>query len=84
MLNTLVMTIFGISLLDNFGFEFMQNFLIEIRIITANIIDYFSKTHFYVYLSEIFKAPSKDIEVNTDTPTREQKNIPRKNPTDEP
>lgn len=83
MLNTLVMTIFGISLLDNFGFEFIQNFLIEIRIITANIIDYISKTHFYVYLSEIFKGYSKNIEKTVELPSRESTNIPRKNSTDE-
>ena len=83
MLNTLVMSIFGISLLDNFGFEFIQNFLIEIRIITANIIDYFSKTHFYVYLSEIFKGSTKDSNKTAEVPSREQKNIPRKNTTDE-
>jgi len=83
MLNTLVMTIFGISLLDNFGFEFIQHFLIEIRVITANIIDYFSKTHFYVYLSELFKGPTTDIEKTVDDPSREQKNISWKNTTDE-
>jgi hypothetical protein len=80
------MAIFGISLLDNFCFEFIQNFLIEIRIITANIISYFSKTHFYVYLSEIFKGTINDSDKNEEdisNPSREQKNISRKNTTDE-
>jgi hypothetical protein len=79
----IVMTIFGISLLDNFAFDFFSNFIKELKYITHNIILYITQTHFYVYLSEIFKGPSKDIVETTETPSREQTNISRKNTTDE-
>jgi hypothetical protein len=53
-LNTIVLSIFGISLIDNFGFEFINNLLIEIRTIFTNIIDYLSNTKFYNYLNKLF------------------------------
>ena len=61
MLNTIVMSIFGISLLDNLGFEFLSNFFKEMKIITWNVVDYFSHTHFYNYLTELFSnKPSNE------------------------
>jgi hypothetical protein len=48
------MTIFGISLLDNFGLSFLKNFIMEIREITYSIIDYLSNTNFYKYLNNLF------------------------------
>jgi hypothetical protein len=59
-LNTIVMTIFGISLMDNFGFEFIKNFLYEIKFISWNIIDYFSNTQFYQFLSNLFSEKEKE------------------------
>ncbi len=53
-LNTIVMSIFCISLLDNFGLEFFSNFFNEMRIISANIVDYLSNTSFYTYLWKLF------------------------------
>jgi hypothetical protein len=50
------MTIFGISLIDNFGFEFINNFLIELKIITGNIFNYLSNSNFYLYLSKLFSS----------------------------
>jgi hypothetical protein len=55
-INTIVMSIFGISLLDNFGIEFINNFLIELKIITGNIINYLSNTNFYLYLTKLFSS----------------------------
>lgn len=55
-INTIVMSIFGISLLDNFGIEFINNFLIEVKIISGNIINYLSNTNFYLYLSKLFSS----------------------------
>lgn len=80
------MTIFGISLLDNFAFDFFSNFIKELKYITHNIIFYITQTQFYVYLSEIFKGHSKDIEKTAEdqsNPSRQQKDISRKNTTDE-
>jgi hypothetical protein len=48
------MSIFGISLLDNFGFDFITNFITEIKIITYNILDYLSNTQFYKYINKLF------------------------------
>jgi len=60
-LNTIVMSIFGISLLDNFGFEFVSNFIIEMKIIIGNIVNYLTNTHFYNYLTELFyNKPSNE------------------------
>jgi hypothetical protein len=48
------MSIFGLSLIDNFGFDFINNFLIEFKIIISNTIDYLTNTKFYNYLSKLF------------------------------
>ena len=67
-LNTIIVTIFGISLLDNFGIEFLELFLREIRIVIGNIIDYLTNTHFYKYLTKLFsredEASSKETNKN--------------------
>jgi hypothetical protein len=64
-LNTIVMSIFGISLLDNFGIEFISNFFNEIKIITYSIITYLSNTQFYTDVAGLFS--NKDIPSNTTT-----------------
>jgi hypothetical protein len=48
------MSIFGISLLDNIGIEFLSNFIIEMKIIIGNIVNYLTNTQFYNYLTELF------------------------------
>lgn len=53
-LNSIVMSIFGLSLIDNFGFDFINNFLSEFKIIIHNTIDYLSDTKFYNYLNKFF------------------------------
>jgi hypothetical protein len=53
-LNTIIISIFGISLLENFGIEHIQHLFNEIRFIIGNIIDYLTNTHFYNYLTELF------------------------------
>lgn len=65
LINSIVMTIFGISLLENIGVEFIQNLFKEIRFILVNIIDYLSNTHFFAYLNKLFSGkedilPSKE------------------------
>ena len=51
---TIVMSIFELSIIENFGFEFINNFLSEIKIIFVNTIDYLSDTKFYNYLNKLF------------------------------
>jgi hypothetical protein len=52
--NTIVMTIFGFSLLENSLFDFFSNIFIEVRFILANVIDYLSETQFFKYLSKLY------------------------------
>jgi hypothetical protein len=59
-LNSIIVTIFGISFIDSFGFEFMNNFIIEIRLIIAKTVDYLTNTHFYIFLSKLFLDPSSE------------------------
>jgi hypothetical protein len=85
-LNTIIVTIFGISLLDNFGIGYLQLFLREIRFVTGNIIEYLTNTHFYKYLTKLFsredEASSKEtnkngsmMESNIRETTRNEENI---------
>jgi hypothetical protein len=53
-LNTIIVSIFGLSLLDNFGIEFITHFFKEIKIISWNIINYLSSSHFYQFLNKLF------------------------------
>jgi len=68
-INTIVRSIFGISLLENFGFEFINNLLIELKIITGNIINYLSNTNFYLYLSKLFSSKEEKEEKEEVTST---------------
>ena len=61
-LNSVVMTIFGISLLDNFRIDFISKFLNEIRFVTASIVEYFTNTYFYSVIAGLFT--SKEIATN--------------------
>jgi hypothetical protein len=58
------MAIFGISIFDNLGFEFIRNFIIDIKILTSDIIDYLRNTTFYKYFYKILigKEIVKDID----------------------
>jgi hypothetical protein len=58
------MTIFGISTIDNFGFNFMTHFIDEIKSITYNIASYFSNTSFYNYLRELYGYKTPEINPN--------------------
>jgi hypothetical protein len=55
------MSIFGISLLDNFGFDFLTNLITEFRVITLSIIDYLSNSQFYNYLKDLFSNSERSI-----------------------
>jgi hypothetical protein len=65
-INSIGLSIYGLFLLDNFAFDFITNFFKEIRIISSNIIDYFSNTQFYTYLSKLFNR-NEIIEPSSET-----------------
>jgi len=67
-INSIIVTIFGLSLIDNFGFEFLSNFFKEIKFIVGNIIEYFTNTSFYQYLNKLF---SNDI-IHENNPSNEK------------
>jgi hypothetical protein len=49
--NTVVMSIFGISMLDLYGLSIISAFITEITSISANIINYLTNTKFYSIIS---------------------------------
>lgn len=54
MLNSIVMAIFGMSLMDNFGLDFLNNFFMELKIVLGNTVDYLTNSRFYSYLNKLF------------------------------
>jgi len=61
-LNTIVMSIFGISMLDLYGLTFLSALFTEISFITGNIVNYLTNTSFYGIISGFFghKVEVKD------------------------
>jgi hypothetical protein len=73
-INTIVMSIFGISMLDIYGLSFITAFFAELTTITGNIINYLSNTKFYSYLGSLFghkvtpiKETSTMISINSNS-----------------
>ncbi len=71
-LNTIVLSIFGLSLLENSLMEFIQGIFTETRFITVNILDYFVNTNLFQYLSKLFY--NKD-EIKVDEVTHIQDSV---------
>jgi len=69
------MSIFGISLLDNFGLGFLKNFIMEIREITYSVIDYLSNTKFYNYLNKLFNKNNVIEEVPSSEKTDKSRSL---------
>jgi hypothetical protein len=65
------MAIFSISLIDNFGFEFITNLSKEIKVIAYSIINYFSNTHFYSFVASLFSI-KKEVTNETEVSLRER------------
>lgn len=57
--NSVVMIVFGISVFDAYGFDFVKTFLIEIKVLTYNIINYLSETTFYNFVYSFFTNNEK-------------------------
>lgn len=80
-INTVVMSIFGISMLDLYGLSFISEFWVEISTITGNIVNYLSSTKFYTYLIGILglkiETPTKIESMRTidPSPTKLSKEI---------
>jgi hypothetical protein len=74
-INTIVMTIFGISILDIYGFSVIANFYLEFISILGNIINYLTHTNFYTILSGLWatkveiKEPSSILRTNNKNAT---------------
>jgi len=68
------MSIFGISLIDNFGFDFIKNFLTEIRVITASVVGYLSETHFYSFIASLFNKKEELTKTGGSTPSMSREN----------
>jgi hypothetical protein len=77
-LNSIIVTIFEISFIDSFDFEFMNNLLIEFKIIISNTVDYLTNTHFYMFLSKLFSNPSSEIESKSNKTGSMMEEISRK------
>nr|YP_009487263.1 hypothetical protein [Russula foetens]AWB36165.1 hypothetical protein [Russula foetens] len=66
-INSIVMAIFGISVLDFYGLSFLASFYTELTSIVGNIVNYLTNTHFYNVLAGLFsskievKQASKEI-----------------------
>lgn len=63
-LNTIVMSIFSLSLIDKFGFDLIKIFSSEFKSVFTNAIDYLSNTRFYEYLNNLFSNEDKIISNN--------------------
>lgn len=62
-LNTIVMSIFGISMFDIYGFDIFYNLFKELNSIFSSMIDYLTNTHFYSILKNLFE--NKNISDNS-------------------
>lgn len=54
--NWIILSIFSISVIDNFGLDFFRNLFLKLRIILGGIITYLSNTQFYGLIASIFKT----------------------------
>jgi hypothetical protein len=53
-LNSIIVSIFGLSLIDNFGFDLVNKVIFEIKYISYSMVDYLTNSQFYKYLSDLF------------------------------
>jgi len=52
--NWIILSIFGISFMDNFNLSFIHNFISEITLIFSLITSYLTTTYFYSYLTSMW------------------------------
>ena len=64
--NSIIVSIFGLSVIDTFGFEVMNNLFMEFRRIISNTVNYLTNTHFYMFLSKLFSTSTDEIESKSD------------------
>ena len=54
--NWIILSIFGISLVDNISLSFITDYFSEIRLILSFITAYFTTTYFYGYLTSMWSG----------------------------
>jgi hypothetical protein len=64
-----------LSLLDNFALDFINNFFKEIKLITWNVVDYLSNTHFYKYITNLFHGNKIDEIKDSSSKTTENRSM---------
>jgi len=52
--NWIIVSIFGFSVVDNFGIGYISSFVTDIRLIVAGITAYLTSTQFYAYLGSLW------------------------------
>jgi len=78
--NSIIMAIFGISVLDFYGISFIASFYSEFIYIIGNTITYLTSTHFYSVLSGLFgskveiEKPTNILRSNNQSSTRSEAN----------
>lgn len=77
-LNSIVMSIFGISLIENFGFDYITNILREIKYILGNIIEYLTETKFYNSLDNVINSNTDTKIENKNQETRNKDDVIRR------
>jgi hypothetical protein len=66
-INTIIVSIFGISLIDNFSIiGFITNLFTEITDVIGKGVEYLSNTTFYNYLANLFGSNKVETSTNTD------------------
>jgi len=58
-INGLILGIFGFSILDNFGIDFINNLFIEVKILLYNITNYLTNSQFYNWLDNFWSKKDK-------------------------
>lgn len=75
-INSIILSIFGISMWDIYGTDIFYNFFKELSSISGNIFDYLSTTHFYSILKNFFeKEVEKESEFPDETSENETKSL---------
>lgn len=75
-INTIVMSIFGISMMDLYGLSIFSALFAEVTQITGNIINYLSNTKFYNYLIGWF-GYKVETPTRIESPIKIQSEVPR-------
>lgn len=79
LINWIVMSIFGISMVDIYGINIFENLFKEIKSISTHVVNYLSNTHFYNVLISIFKKEDIEIPKTVERPSKDEIKVIRGN-----